>query len=833
MIRADRSLPTVAEPPSASRTPVRRCCRGREAAYWAVLTLLLMTLAPGSLQGAAHEEATQEPAPPAGLAAQEWRSIGTLIREAEYEATWRTRTGLEDVVEAWEAPNRAHDFRILFAAGGVHLLPRRQPEPSWRWRMELVGYGRAGAVEPIGSAELVARKNRVEYRRGPVTEWYVNDRRGLEQGFTLTEPPEGGEGNGEVVLELELAGDLEPAVTADGRSLVLRNDEGALLGYRDLRAFDAQGRELPAHLLLASDVGLTGEPERLTIRVDDTDAVYPLTVDPLLASEVAKLTASDASTNDRLGHSVAISGDTVVVGASFADLAVFNEGAAYVFERNQGGADLWGEVRKLTASDGAQNDYFGHTVAISGDTIAVGAFSDDDFGSQSGAVYVFERNQGGADQWGEVKKLTASDAAAGDSLGLALSISGDTLVSGAPRDDCLTFIDCGAAYVFSRNHGGADNWGEVEKLVASDAAEGDSFGGAVSISGDSVAVGAPGDDCSVFADCGAAYLFSRNQGGTDNWGQVAKLVASDAADTDQFGIAVAISGDTVVSGARYDDDNGDGSGSAYVFSRNQGGTDNWGQVAKLVASDGAAADLFGDERTVAISGDTVVVGAPQSDAAATDSGAAYVFSRNQGGADMWGEVQKLTASDAAETDILGAAVAISGDAIVVGAPFDDDAGDWSGSAYVFVCCGTDPGEWQEVAKTTASDADAGDNFGNAVGISGDTMVIGAYRNRDVGLQSGSAYIFSRNQGGGDGWEKSARSSRRIWGGRRIRLLGRHLPRYRGGGLTFGSARQRQRRHRLRFGLHLRAQLRSRQSRHAAGRQLGRGQEDHPCRCGSG
>ena len=371
-----------------------------------------------------------------------------------------------------------------------------------------------------------------------------------------------------------------------------------------------------------------------------------------------KQTASDGAANDAFGISVSISGDTMVVGALFGDSG---RGAAYVFERNQGGAYHWGEVKKLTASDGEVADLFGGVISISGNTIVVGAPGDD---SLKGSAYVFERNQGGANNWGEVKKLTASDGAMPDLFGTSVSISSDTIVVGARGNDS----DRGSAYVYERNQGGANNWGEVKKLTASDGVAGDQFGESVSIRGNTIVVGAWLDD----SQKGAAYVFTRNQGGTDNWGEVRKLIASDRADGDLFGNSVSNIGDTIVVGAPGDDSL---KGSAYVYERNQGGTDNWGEVKKLTASDGGAGDQFGG--SVSISGDTIVVGADADD---SSKGSAYAFERDQGGAENWGEVKKLTASDGGPFNHFGFSLSISGDTFVVGAYLHDSN---KGSSHVF------------------------------------------------------------------------------------------------------------------------------------------------------
>ena len=161
-----------------------------------------------------------------------------------------------------------------------------------------------------------------------------------------------------------------------------------------------------------------------------------------------------------------------------------------------------------------------------------------------------------------------------------------------------------------------------------------------------------------------------------------KITASDAAGVDLFGVSVALAGDTTLVGANGNDDDGDNSGSAYIFDRNQGGPDNWGQVLKLTASDAAASDRFGI--SVALAGGTALVGAFRNDDDGDNSGSAYVFARNQGGADNWGEVIKLTASDAAAGDEFGGSVALAGDTALVGAFFHDDAANNAGSAYIFV-----------------------------------------------------------------------------------------------------------------------------------------------------
>jgi hypothetical protein len=328
--------------------------------------------------------------------------------------------------------------------------------------------------------------------------------------------------------------------------------------------------------------------------------------------ETNKLIASDAAAGDQFGFSAAIRGARLIVGANQEDEAGSNAGAAYVFERD--GRGMWSEVAKLTAADGAADDRFGTSVSIDADIAVVGAYQDDEHGSNSGSAYLFERGPEG--DWLLLRKLSSSDAAAEDKFGFAVAVDGPTIVVGAyQKADRGPFT--GAAYVFHRDQGGPGAWGEVAKLSAADAAADQLFGVVVDVDGDTAIVGANG------SASGAAYIFERDAGGPGAWGQVRKLLASDAAPNDQFGSGVAISGGLAAAGSPLDDDAGSGSGSAYVYARDAGGPDQWGEVAKVVAADAALGNFFGND--VALDGMTLLAGAHRNDEAADNAGAAYVF----------------------------------------------------------------------------------------------------------------------------------------------------------------------------------------------------------------
>ncbi len=377
-----------------------------------------------------------------------------------------------------------------------------------------------------------------------------------------------------------------------------------------------------------------------------------------------------------------MSGDTVVVGAPDDDVgANVNQGSAYVFVKPGTGWAGATEVAKLTASDGAGADFFGFSVAVSGDTVVVGAWFDDvGANANQGSAYVFVKPGGGWASGTQTAKLTASDGAADDRLGLSVALSGDTLVAGGDGDDVGANADQGSAYVFVKPGGGWANGTQTAKLTASDGAAGDALGLSLAVSGDTVVGGAYADDAGANTDQGSAYVFVKPGGGWANGTQTAKLTASDGAAGDFFGWSVAVSGDTVVATASGDDVGANADqGSAYVFVKPGGGWASATQTAKLTASDGAAGDLFGYSAT--ISGDTVVAGAYADDVGANaDQGSAYVFVKAAGGWASATQSAKLTALDGAADDQFGLSVALSGGTLVVGAPGDNAA---QGSAYVF------------------------------------------------------------------------------------------------------------------------------------------------------
>lgn len=478
----------------------------------------------------------------------------------------------------------------------------------------------------------------------------------------------------------------------------------------------------------------------------------------------------------------------------------------------------------VKASNTGENDFFGYSVAVSVNTMVVGAYEEDSNatgvnGTQnnnsavdSGAAYIFVRT---GTNWTQQAYLKGSNTGAGDYFGYSVAISGDTVVIGAPFEDSNATgtngnqsnnnaSDSGAAYVFVRN---GTTWSQQAYLKASNTGPGDAFGAAVSISGNTVVIGAAedsdatginGDQSNDNApDSGAAYVFVRS--GT-TWSQQAYLKASNAEANDRFGGgrglyfaplagAVAVSGDTIVVGAFGESSNATGvngnqsdnslllAGAAYVFVRS--GT-NWSQQAYLKASNTSAGQtglgsFFG--YSLSLSGDTLAVASPAESSSATGvngnqsnidaphSGAAFIFVHN---GTNWSQQAYLKASNTESDffmgpgDAFGYTVAVSGDTVLVGTPIEDsnatgingnqsnNSAGQSGAAYAFVRNGTN---WSQQAYLKASNTGGGDGFGYSVAVSGDTMVSGALGESRSGtgvngnqlsccvFGSGAAYVF--------------------------------------------------------------------------------------------
>ncbi|KZN44884.1 FG-GAP repeat protein [Pseudoalteromonas luteoviolacea] len=376
-----------------------------------------------------------------------------------------------------------------------------------------------------------------------------------------------------------------------------------------------------------------------------------------------KLLPNDGKAEDQFSFSVAIDNTTALVGAHKADIKnIQDAGAAYVYSL---GSDGWQQQAKLIASPAFSGDTLGGNVALKNNIAMLGVIKRDDKGDNAGAVFAFEKN---ANTWSQEQILTATDAKAGDAFGQSIALTERFLVIGAPHSDA-PYEDSGSAYVFVREN---NTWQFQTKLTANDGAKDDLFGISAAIEGNTILIGADLHDEKA-KEAGAVYAFEFDG---KQWRQQAKLMSNDGADTDIFGVRVALSGDTALISARRDDIEGVGTdaGSAYIFERKNG---KWAQVQKLVAPDGQADDRFA--RGVALNKDTALISAMHHDAKGNNAGALYVFKKHLG---QWRFTSKLMANDAAPEDRFGWNIAITDKRAIVASPHRDDNGNSSGAAYV-------------------------------------------------------------------------------------------------------------------------------------------------------
>ena len=385
--------------------------------------------------------------------------------------------------------------------------------------------------------------------------------------------------------------------------------------------------------------------------------------------ELAQLLGSDTGAYDQFGAALSVSGDRLVVGAPYDKGVGTHHGSAYVFERYTAAREGWEEVTKLRASEASLAELFGSSVAIDGDTIAVGALIDDDAAQGGEAVYVYEQQLNSLKSWNQVARLTPTDEEQA-LFGAAIALDGDLLAVGAPEDGAAVLAG-GAVYLFVREQGA---WRPAAKLVAPDAGQYDNFGFSLALDGHRLAVGAPNDDA---GNLGSVYLFEGDPTAR-TWRPAAKLLPRSTETFENFGWSVALDGDLVAVGSPRIDPNGTATGSAYIFERK----DTWIQRAHLQPMSSLATRNFGS--SIALHGDMVLVGDPSDAEQALGAGAAHVYGRHHGGPDAWGGLYKVRTPRAAQGDRFGQAVSMDDGILAISADLRDATGINSGMAHLFL-----------------------------------------------------------------------------------------------------------------------------------------------------
>ena len=656
------------------------------------------------------------------------------------------RAVTDDSTEStYRLENPVHSLDAELSPGGVSISSAETDD--WTWNLKFDGYGRATSLDHVANPSLTVDGSRVEYHySNGVIEWYVNGPLGLQQGFTFESQPASSV-EGPLEVHLAISGDVTVEVNDTGTSALLRSlDSLNSFKYSGLYTYDASGEELGARLQATSG--------GLSIIVDDAGAQYPITIDPFIEKVHLAGAADDA--REGFGMSVSISGDTVVIGATSYSYGV--HGAVYLFTVPGGEQTAAPEAIVLKSPRAEHGDSFGNSVSISDDTIVVGAPWERDEELHEwyrlGAAYVFTKPSGGWVSTSEAVRLTPPDVLSQTGFGTSVDISGDTVVVGTASS---------SAYVFSKPSGGWTDASEAAKLTASDGSEYDQFGHSVAVNGDAVVVGAYLADLEADEeDFGAAYVFTKPSGGWEDTSDSVKLTAPDGAQGREFGKSLSMSADTLVIGAPYSghysayreareaEDKTPYLGSVYVYSTTETDWADSPSPVKITAPDGFPWTRFG--WSVSVNGDAIAVGETESrhatqpgDYAYIQGGAAYVFSKPPEGWSSAAEHRELSVPNPMRYDDYGSSVFVIGDMAIVGAPRDgNENGPDAGSAYLF----TMPTDgWisdiplSDPVILKAHDGPAGDRFGQSVAVDGEALVIGVPGDHEA--VSGEAHLFVR------------------------------------------------------------------------------------------
>jgi hypothetical protein len=587
------------------------------------------------------------------------------------------------------ATNPEHELSAVFKAGGVNIRTGKAD-----LGMTMLSYGYGERLRSVGPAVPRASANRVEYKRGGLTEWYENGPLGMEQGFTLAEPP-AQKRAGALTIALALSGDYTASADQEGSQLTLKghNQQETLL-YGGLNSYDANGKDLKTWLEVHG--------KQVELKVEDAGAVYPVVVDPWV--QVARLTVSNGTAFDFLGSNLSVSqsGKVMLVAAPQKEVGTnLQQGAVFVFvEPTKGWVTTATFQAELTASDGQSGDNFGSSIALSSDgmTVVVGApQATVNKNTYQGAVYVYVEPTGGwatSNQF--TAKLTSSNGAAYDWFGGSVAFDNVSVVAGAYGHMVGDNVYQGEAYVFTKPAGGWVSGTETAQLTSSDGEPWDLFGYSVSAFNGAAVVGAVQAAINGNATQGAAYMFVEPSGGWVDATQSAKLVASDGVSQDLLGASVAISSDTTtaVVGAESATVSGNsGQGAVYVFLEPTGGWTTGGtinQTAKLTASDGLPIDYFGTSVALNYEANTIAVGAPLAPYSTSGNylgpgpGKVYTYSKPSGG---WATTdtytQELVVSGGKNGARYGISVGVNTNTLAAGADQGTIAGTTDqGAAFV-------------------------------------------------------------------------------------------------------------------------------------------------------
>ncbi|MBT3980661.1 MAG: hypothetical protein HOE90_04860 [Bacteriovoracaceae bacterium] len=446
------------------------------------------------------------------------------------------------------------------------------------------------------------------------------------------------------------------------------------------------------------------------------------------------LTTDDGIAGDQFGYSVNVDGNMIIVGTPYNDDEGTNIGKSYVFHRDPATGN-WEQKFKVYPNSAPLTQNFGHRVSISNGSAIVAAPYSDETTTNTGSIFTMNFNEELVSDWSE-KSFSYGTGASAKHFGQAMDVHNDTAIISAPANNG----DIGQAFIQNYDHDGTGSWATDATLYASDGASGDFFGWSVAIHGDWAAVGAPNTDQSG-SNSGAVYTFKFDPSG-NSWTQQTKSIAKDGQASDYYGQSVDIHGNMMIVGAPSEDTNASNAGAVYfkIVNTVEGDTHSF-EDQKVSTGTVETNQYFG--KSVGIYETTAIVGSPGYDGGVTDRGRVRILQLDPSSSSWYTEAT-LYASDNATGDQFGYSVDISSGMAVIGAPFNDDDGTNSGSAYVYMF---DPSSnsWSQDAILKSSDAASYDYFGSSVAIDGWTIVVGAYGDGDAKSSTGgAAYVFQYN-----------------------------------------------------------------------------------------
>ncbi len=717
-------------------------------------------------------ETAQAPMPD-DLSAAIQRTIGG----SHSDPIWQVGTPFANTSGALQADSRKHQMQSWFLDDGVHIVPSCCEEEQ-ALSMRLASFGRSGQSIAMLEVAPELSEQRVEYHHAGVTEWYVNQADGLEQGFDIAQRPFAG--SGELELLLDLGEDVRASELRRGRILIEGASDSRHFTIDGLKTFDANGQVVPCRFETRGT--------QLAILVDDSNAQYPITVDPTIENQHSKIIVGASTPLANFGYSIHQSGLRAVVTAPGTE---YSAGAAYVYKNIGTG---WNMETKLTDERGEPGDGFGSSAVVTSTSILVGAYGDLEFGIQSGTVHEYKLN---GTQWEWSGQLQPQNAHIFSNFGATMKVAGSWLFVGAPNDT-VHAPRCGSVQVFEKVNGA---WQFSHRLAPSNLVESDGFGWNIAVNNSQVAIAAPYRNLAT-GTTGEVFLYEKETvfGGGQEWKVQQSLGVFGARG---FGAGLDWAGDRLAVGAPYTNGAGYSRGAVYYYEKQGFSYALQNTLSGLEDGDSLGASVAIDG--IPFTGLRILAGAPSASGNQLESGYAHMYlydelssawniestfkpsidehgglfgysthlvgtsawigskwhpesGYSKGRVDLfnrsgsqWNLDTSLYGTDRDASDEAGYSVALEDGIAVVGVPSDDDTFQDGGSAWVYRDAGA---HWFPVTRLSGGKAGHSlGNFGSSVAIKGGVIVVGADQETGSDVLSGSAHVFEGNLQ--QGWQETA------------------------------------------------------------------------------